>query len=125
MPSILEGSLATTIAGALRSLFLDATLTRYVEGTVTDEADPPPPTQVSYPCKAIEDQFSANVLAQGLVRTSDVNILILAKTLAVDPRPGDLITIRGVTRQIVPSGTGGLAGVTSDPARATWSCRAA
>lgn len=125
MTSILESSLAQTIAKAASFIFLDATLERDVPGTITDPADPPPPTQVTYTCKAIEDEYGVGTRAQGLVNVGDVKILILATTLAVAPLPGDRITIRGVKRQIVPmiSRATGLPSVQSDPARATWECR--
>jgi hypothetical protein len=123
MVSILESQLKSIIGNAMAFLFLDATLTRDVEGTVTDPADPPTPTQATYTCKAIEEEYSAGLLAGGQVSSNDIQVLILASTLAVDPIPGDRITIRGVTRQIVPTGTTGLSGVRSDPARATWLCR--
>jgi len=123
MASILESSLAATIASAASFIFLDATLERDVQGTITDPADPPAPTQVTYSCKAIEDTYSAGLRSGGLVNETDVKVLILAATLSVAPLPGDRITIRGVKRQIVPMGTSGLPGVQSDPARATWECR--
>jgi hypothetical protein len=123
MVSILESKVKTIIGNAMAFLFLDATLTRDVPGTIIDPADPPVPTQTTYTCKAIEEQYSAGLLAGGQVGSNDVEVLILAASLAVEPVPGDRITIRGVTRQIVPSGTIGLSGVRSDPARATWQCR--
>jgi len=123
MASMLESELAHVIADAASFIFLDATLTRDVPGTITDPADPPAPTTVNYPCKAIEDTYSTGQRANGLVAADDVRVLILATTLAVAPLPGDRITIRGVTRTIVPVGTTGLPGVDSDPARATWECR--
>jgi len=104
-------------------IFLDATLTRDVPGRATDPADPPLPTSVAYPCKAIEDTYGVTLQAAGLVNGTDVKVLILAATLAVEPQPLDRITIRGVTRTIVPLGTSGVPAVTSDPARATWECR--
>jgi hypothetical protein len=123
MVSMLESSLARTIASAASFIFLDATLERDVPGTITDPADPPAPTQVTYSCKAIEDTYSTGERSGGLVSADDVKVLILAATLSVVPLPGDRITIRGVKRQIVPMGTAGLPGVKSDPARATWECR--
>jgi len=123
MASMLESELAHVIADAASFIFLDATLTRDVPGAITDPADPPAPTTVNYPCKAIEDMYSTGQRANGLVAADDVRVLILATTLAVAPLPGDRITIRGVMRTIVPAGTTGLPGVDSDPARATWECR--
>src|SRR6266700_1203824 len=100
MVSPLLGSLATKIAQKMSFLFLDATLTRDVPGVATDPADPPLPTSVVYSCKAIEEDFSIFLKAQGLVHENDVRVLILAKTLAVRPLPLDRITIRGITRTI-------------------------
>jgi hypothetical protein len=125
MASILENNLAQLVADAFVSadLFLNATLTREVPGVAADPADPPAPTTTAYPCKAIEDTWSKGLLAGGLVRGTDVRILILAKTLAVEPKPEDRITIRGATYRVVPAGIGGLAAVQTDPARATWELR--
>ncbi len=123
MTSPLLGSLATTIGNAMASLFLDATLTRDVPGTITDPADPPAPTQATFTCKAIEEQFSIGLMAGGLVAGGDIQVLILANSLATEPLPLDRITIRGVTVTIVPADAAGRRAVTSDPARATWSCR--
>jgi hypothetical protein len=107
----------------MSGLFLDATLTRDVQGVGSDPADPPPPTQVAYPCKAIEQDYSSGLLAAGLVTATDIGILILANSLSVDPAPLDRITIRGRTVTIVPASTSGMKAVQSDPARATWLCR--
>lgn len=126
MASILEGSLARTIASAASFIFLNATLTRSTPGVSPDPADPVPPTETTYSCKAIEDTFSTGLLEKGLVNATDVKILILANTLSggtIVPQSLDKITIRGVTYTIVPPGTSGLGAVMGDPAKATWSCR--
>ncbi len=123
MTSPLLGSLATTIGKAMSSIFLDATLTRDVPGTIVDPADPPAPTQVTYGCKAIESEYGTLDRAQGLVSETDIQVLILASTLATDPKPLDRLTIRGKTVSIVPAGSGNMPPVKSDPARATWLCR--
>ncbi len=123
MTSPLSGSLARTINRALAPIFLDATLTRDVPAVATDPADPPAPTQVTYTCKAIEEEYSAGLRGGGLVGAKDVPILILAASLSVAPQPMDRITIRGYTVTIVPADAGGMKAVRSDPARATWMCR--
>jgi hypothetical protein len=121
--SPLLGSLAKSIGTAMASIFLDATLTRDIQGVGSDPADPPAPTQATYRCKAIEENYSAGLCGQGLVGATDIQILILASTLAVEPAPLDRITIRGRTVTIVPADSKGMKAVQSDPARATWSCR--
>lgn len=123
MPSPLLGSLARTIGTAMAPLFLDATLTRDVAVVGSDPADPPAPTQVTFACKAIEENYSAGLRANGLVGATDIGVLILAHSLATDPQPLDRITIRGKTVTIVPASSAGMKAVQSDPARATWSCR--
>src|SRR5665213_931211 len=101
MTSPLLGSLAKTIGKAMAGLFLDATLTRDVQEVGPDPADPPPPTQVHYTCKAIEQEYSSGVRGQGLVASNDIEVLILADSLAVEPQSLDRITIRGKTLTIV------------------------
>jgi hypothetical protein len=121
--SPLVSSIAQTIGKAMAPIFLDATLTRDVPGTIVDPADPPAPTQATFSFKGIEQEYGSMDRAQGLVGETDIQILILASTLSVDPRPLDRLTIRGRTVTIVAGGTGGMPPVKSDPARATWHCR--
>jgi hypothetical protein len=123
MTSPLVSSLAATIGNAMAFLFLDAVLTRDVAGVITDPADPPAPTQTTFACKAIEENYSAGLRSAGLVGATDIKVLILANSLATDPQPLDRITIRGKTVTVVPENAGGMRAVQSDPARATWSCR--
>ncbi len=123
MTSPLSGSLARTINRALAPIFLDATLTRDLSNVGSDPADPPTPTQAIYTCKAIEEEYSAGLRGQGLVGAREVGVLILANSLAVEPKPLDRITIRGNTVTVVPADAAGLKAVRSDPARATWMCR--
>jgi hypothetical protein len=121
--SILQSALAKQIYDASNFIFLDATLTRDVYAVATDPADPPAPTTVSYACRAIENQYASTLIANGLVSETDIEILILAYSISVEPRHNDRITIRGNTVTIVPFGTRGKRAVLSDPARATWTCR--
>lgn len=125
MASLLEGEIAQTIHDAFASanVFLAATLTRETAVSASDPADPPAPTVATYSCLALEEEWALGLLANSLVRANDANVLILAKSLAVEPQPRDRITLRGRTYAIVPEGIGGRRPVTSDPARATWSCR--
>lgn len=116
MTSPLLGSLAKTIGKAMGGLFLDATLTRDVQGVGSDPADPPAPTPVEYACKAIHEQYSERFRLEGLVRDGDRKVLILATSLDVEPSPGDRITIDGFVFLIINTAT--------DPARAVWTCQA-
>src|SRR6266571_5314237 len=105
MTSPLLGSLAATMHGAFKGPFLDATLTLNVPGMITAPADPPTPTQTTYACKAIEADWAVGLLGMGLVTSSDIQVLVLAKSLAVEPKSGDRITIRGKTVVVVPETT--------------------
>jgi hypothetical protein len=129
MASPLAGSLARTIAKAAGPLFLDAVLTREVV-TLTEESesfDPPAPTTTTFACKAIVSQYGDGLRASGVVEAREVEVLILAKTLATMPQPLDRITVSGWPGplMIVPTESSGKDVVTSDPAKATWSCRCA
>jgi hypothetical protein len=126
MASPLAGSLAATIGAAFNSLFLDATLTRDVPGTIVDPADPPVPTTTDYTCKAIREMYGVGYRSAGIVNANDVKIIILQTSLAVTPQSGDRITITGMGGPwtIVPNGSGQPA-VGADPANATWEIRAA
>lgn len=123
MVSILEGSLAQTIGRAASFIFMDATLTVNTSTPGPDRADPLPPTTATYTCKAIEQEYSSGVRGQGLVGATDIEVLILASTLSVEPKSGNRITIRNRTVTIVPMSSAGIKAVQSDPARATWLCR--
>lgn len=122
MTSPLLGSLAKTMAKALGPIFLDAT---YEIDTPGDGPayDPGPPATKTYPCKAIEDDWGAYYRQGGLVSGDDRKILVLAKTLAVEPQEGGRFTIRGRTFVVYSNGEGQPA-VASDPALAAWECRA-
>lgn len=124
MTSPLAGSLAKTIGKAMSGLFLDAVLTRAVHAA-PDPLEPWTPgtsTDTDYPCKAIHEEWSAYHRQGGLVLSSDRRVLVLASTVAVEPAPGDRITIRGETFTIVEQGSGQPA-VSTDPAKATWVLR--
>jgi hypothetical protein len=123
MTSPLLSSLATTIGKAMSGLFLDATLARDTVDLTTPWA-PASPTPTTYAVKAIHDEWGTSVLAGGLVNTGERKVLVLASTLAIDPLPGDRITIRGETFTIVPAGAG-QPPVSTDPAKAVWVLRCA
>ena len=121
MASPLAGSLAATIYGAAKGLFLDATLTR--DGANSgDSYDSTTAAATVYPCKAICDPKSG-ASGTDMAGTSDMAFLILANSLPVgiSPEPLDRIAIpsQGVSGVVANDPKA----VTGDPARATWSCR--
>lgn len=115
MVSPLAGSLARQIGRAASSIFLPATLVRDVPGVIVDAADPPAPTQATYPCKAIVEVYSERYRLDGLVKQNERKVIILATTLSVRPAVGDRVTISGITFT--------LAEVSTDPAEAAWECK--
>jgi hypothetical protein len=121
--SPLAGSLAKTIGGAFKGLFLDATLTRVTRAPGAQPWEAGTDTTVTYQCKAIHETWGATWLAQGLVAADDVKVLVLAASCAVKPKSGDVVTIRGEAFTVVPMGSGKPA-VSTDPAQAVWELRA-
>lgn len=119
MTSPLLSSLRATINTAMGGLFLNATLTRDVAGTPSPDTEPFDPVAVTttdYSCKAIHDEYDSTSRTDGTIDQQDVKLIILAGSLSVTPIPGDRITIRSVAYAIQD--------VASDPALATWICRA-
>ncbi len=104
MASPLESKIKKTVGKSFKNLFLNATLTR--ETTSGGDAwNPASTTTATYTCKAIHEEYSEEYRLKNLV-----------DSLAVDPKEGDKITIRGATFTIKDAKT--------DPATATWTCRA-
>lgn len=117
MTSPLTSQLASQIYKAMKSTFLDATLTR---DTITsspdyDPADPPAPIPVTYSCKAIRDNYSAYDMLNSMIATGDAKLLILAGSIAVTPQGNDRITIQGTMFSII--------NVKTDPAVALFECQ--
>ena len=117
MPSPLTSQIASQIYSGLKSIFLDATLTRdtIVASPDYDPADPPAPTPVDYACLAIKDNYTRFDMAGGLILVGDVKILILAGSITVTPAPQDRVTIQGATFTLID--------VVTDPATALWTCQ--
>jgi hypothetical protein len=124
MTSVLAGSLARTIGGAMAGLFLPATLSRTTKASAAAATpwEPGAGTTKTYSCKAIHDTWEARYLAGGVVKASDRKIIILASSLpGITPEAGDVVTIRGEAFTIFSEGD--MPAVQSDPALATWTCR--
>lgn len=131
--SLLGGEIAAIVGAEMAFLFFDATLSR--QGTAAGAAeglsDPWNPTFYGDPetftCKAIVEEWSARFVNEGLVNAKDVKVLVLASTLATEPKPLDWIEITGRGRfRIIPESAGltGVAPVSTDPAKAVWTLRA-
>src|SRR5262245_21221785 len=119
MTSPLEGSLATTICKAMKSLSIDATLLRDGATTATNSPDlafdPAEPTTSEHSCLAVVETYGAMLRASGVIKSNERKVLILANSLDVTPVPNDRITVRGITFTILE--------VMTDPALAVWECK--
>jgi hypothetical protein len=73
---------------------------------------PYPPTLTDYPCTGFFDSYTSLERANSLILASDVKIVIVAKTLDIEPSPSDAVTVRGKTYSIQ--------NVSADPALALW-----
>lgn len=123
MASPLSGAIRKTVGKAFKKIFLDATITRETTSGGTPW-DPQTTTTTTYSGKGIFEEYGVGYRRDGLVETGDMRALLLADSFSTDPMPGDKITIDGKTLTIVPDGTGGEPAVKTDPAKATWMCRA-
>lgn len=116
MASPLESAIKKTVGRAFKKIFLDATLTRTETTGGGNPWDPPSSTEVAYSCRGIHEEYAEKFRLEGLVEQGDRKVMILADSLSVEPKAGDKITIRGETFNVID--------VATDPAKATWTCRA-
>lgn len=100
-------SLPATINSAFKNLFYDAVMTVDVPQESPDPADPLPPVQVTYPAKAYVEKYSAYMRANSLVEASDRKVIVLAKSLAIEPVNGARIAVNNVTFTIISFDDGG------------------
>lgn len=131
-PNLFNANIAGAINAALGPNVLDATLTRHTHGTRNPAAvtggQTVGATTTGYPCKGFIDEWTSGRLgstaerfggrAGSLVEENDRKIILLGASLpdAIDPQPGDTITIEG--RDYTVTGP-----VDRDPAGATFTCR--
>jgi hypothetical protein len=113
-------TVAATIGKAMSSTFFAATLTRHTAAAIVDPADPAAPTETGYSCRALIDDYSITLKADGVIDAEDRQVLILASTLSVAPIVGDIVTISEGPHD---GESFALLWIGTDPARAVWSCR--
>lgn len=94
MASLLETSIRQQVASAFRGQLLTCTLRRVSSTTVDDLGDPVPGTPTTFSFDGIVDTFSAAFAAQAGIPTTDVRVLIIAGSLATDPRQDDQVKCR-------------------------------
>lgn len=92
--SILD-SVAGIAAAALGETVFRAAILHKVGARIPDGRGGSIPTHVEYPCRALIDDYSDFARGASNVPTKDRKALILAGTLDVTPRPGDVLEIGG------------------------------
>lgn len=111
--SILEGELAEAIADGLAGagLLSDVVVTR---ATATGGPSYSPTlTRTDYPCRGWRDAYTLDErAADPTILTTDIKALIVASTLAIEPRADDRITVKGQTF--------GIMNASIDAASALW-----
>lgn len=117
MVSPLEGPIRRTIGKALKSTFYAAKITRTTSVPGENPWDPPSETiTTDYPCRGFVDSYSDFYLANSLINSGDVKVVILTDSLAITPALSDTVTIRGKTYSII--------NISPDPALATYTIQA-
>ncbi|ACL58456.1 hypothetical protein [Methylobacterium nodulans] len=118
---LLDGGLAGVFGAAFSWMYVDAVYE--VDGPASGPSyDPTPGAPQTFPCKAQRDEWTAYERQGGLVAAKDWKVMVLTKTLDVQPVEGGRITIGGQTLTIASSG-GSAPAVSSDPAGAAWVLR--
>lgn len=93
--------------------FSPATLTRVTGpgGWGEDRA-----SSATYPCMAVVESYSDHLRAVADLPDTDVRLLIVGTSIAVDPLKGDTVTMSDRSYALIR--------VDTDPARAIWTCQA-
>lgn len=123
MTGLLAGGIARIVHSATKGLFLSATLTRKTIGAGANDWEPGAETALDYPCLAIVDGYSDYSVANGIAKASECKVMILARSLTIEPQQGDAINVESRGRFTVVSDGAGAPAVSTDPAKAVWVCR--
>lgn len=93
--------------------FSPATLTRPAPGGGWNDA---PSAPQSYPCMAMVEAYSDHLRAVSDIPDTDVRLMIVGTSIAVDPLKGDNVALSGRRWALIR--------VDVDPARAMWTAQA-
>lgn len=95
--------------------FSVATLTRATGSGGWDET---PGAPAVHDCKALVEAYSDHLraIAAGSIPGTDVKLMIVGTSIAVDPLKGDTVTVGGKSWALIQ--------VDVDPAKAMWVCQA-
>lgn len=87
-------TLAAKVAAGFKGKLSVGTLRREVPAALNEYGDPVPVTPDTYPFEGIRDTFSFAFASGAGIPLTDVKILIIAKSITVDPIAGDKVFIR-------------------------------
>lgn len=73
-------------------------------------------TTLTAPCMAMIEAYSDHLRAVSDIPGTDVRLMIVGTSIAVDPLKGDIVTLNGKDWALIQ--------VDTDPARAMWTCQA-
>jgi len=73
-------------------------------------------SSTTHPCKAMIEAYSDQLRAVAGIPDTDVKLMIVGTSVAIDPIKGDTVTLSGRNWALIR--------VDTDPARAMWSCQA-
>ena len=107
-------TMASQVNKAFTDVFFPAILRRDTE--VVGSGDSIEFVTATHSCKALVETYSMSLRADGLVAENERKIMILAGSISVMPKVGDVITVNGGQEFMVLE-------VSTDPATAIWTCR--
>lgn len=113
MASPLDSAVRKQVAAAFRGRLLRCTLRRATASSQNAYGDVVPGTPVDYPFDGIVDTFSAFFASAAGIPATDVRVLIIAGSLAVEPVVDDKVRVRSDWYQLRRL-------VERDPANATY-----
>lgn len=89
---LLDGQIAAAIYAGFKGRLLTGTLRRETPGSGTDGfGDPNPGTTADYTFEGIKESYNASFRASAGIPQTDVRFLIIARSLSVTPRRGDMV----------------------------------
>ena len=106
--------IAAEVNKAFTDVFFPSVLRRDTE--VVGSGDAIEFVTATHPCKALVETYSMSMRIDGLVSENERKIMILAGSISVVPKVGDIITVNGKQEFMVLE-------VSTDPATAIWTCK--
>lgn len=117
MASLLESQIKKLIGQGFKGQLLKGALRRETTTTVDAKGEEGTPVVTTYPFEGIRDTFDRRYATQAGIPETDIKILIIADSISVMPRAGDLIQLRGLWNKV-------RAVIAVDPAGASYTLQA-